>query len=96
MHFGGEHIHKLFCLLPSSNGSPLKMAEQVEKMAEEVILISAEQWCAMDIILQELRQSNLHFAGILVLAKGDQMQLPAIDGNDLFLGPVLQHKCLIT
>ena len=113
MHFSGEHIHKLFCLPPSSNGSPLKMAEQAlnkldfrndEKVlllavevlfVEEVSLISAEQWCAMDIILQELRQSNLPFAGILVLASGDQMQLPAIDGNDLFLSPVLQHKCLI-
>ena len=107
MHFGGEHIHKLFCLPPSSNGSPLKMAEQalnkldfrndkkvlllaVEVLfVEDVSLISAEQWCAMDIILQELRQSNLPFAGILVIASGDQMQLPAIDGNDIFLSPVL-------
>ena len=31
MHFGGEHIHKLFCLPPSSSGSRwpcFKMAEQ--------------------------------------------------------------------
>ena len=28
MHFGGEHIHKLFYLPPSSSGSPIKMAEQ--------------------------------------------------------------------
>ena len=30
MHFGGEHIHKLLCLPPSSSGSPIKwlVAEQ--------------------------------------------------------------------
>ena len=71
MHFGGEHIHKLFCLPPSSSGSPLKMAEQaVTKLdfrndkrmlllalevlfVEEIGLISAEQWSAMDIVLQQ-------------------------------------------
>ena len=106
MHFDGEHIHKVFCLPPSSNGFSLKMAEQAlnkldfrnEKkvlllavevlFVEEVSWISAEQWCAMYIILQELRQSNLPFAGILVIASGD-MQLPATDGNAIFLSPVL-------
>ena len=107
MHFGGEHIHKLFCLPPSSSGSPIKMAEQAltkldhrndKKMlllalevlfVEEVSLISAEQWSAMDITLQELKQSSLPFGGVLVIASGDQMQLPSIDGNDIFLSPVL-------
>ena len=28
IHFGGEHIHKLFCLPPSSSGSPIRIAEQ--------------------------------------------------------------------
>ena len=107
MQFGGEHIHKLFCLPPSSTGSPIKMAEQAlvkldhrndKKMlllalevlfVEEISLISAEQWAAMDIVLQELKESKLPFGGILVIASGDQMQLPAIDGNDIFLSPVL-------
>ena len=107
MHFGGEHIHKLFCLPPCSKGSPIKMAEQAltkldhrndKKMlllalevlfVEEVSLISAEQWSAMDITLQELKQSTLPFGGVLVIASGDQMQLPSIDGNDIFLSPVL-------
>ena len=106
MTFGGEHIHKMFCLPPSSNGSPVKMAEQAltkldfrnhKKIllalevlfVEEISLISAEQWSAMDIVLQELRQSSLPFGGILVIASGDQMQLPAIDGNDIFLSPLL-------
>ena len=70
MHFGGEHIHKLFCLPPCSKSSPIKMAEQEltkldhrndKKMlflalellfVEEVTLISAEQWSAMDMTLQ--------------------------------------------
>ena len=107
MHFGGEHIHKLFCLPPSSSGSPLRMAEQAltkldhrndKKMlllalevlfVEEISLVSAEQWSAMDIVLQELKESTLPFGGILVIASGDQMQLPSIDGNDIFLSPVL-------
>ena len=107
MHFGGEHIHKLFCLPPSSCGSPIKMAEQAlvkldhrndKKMllmalevlfVEEVSLISAEQWSAMDLTLQELKQSTLPFGGVLVIASGDQMQLPSIEGNDIFLSPVL-------
>ena len=107
IQLGGEHIYNVFCLPLSSNGSPLKMAEQalnkldfrsdkkvlllaVEVLfVEEVGLISAEQWCAMDIIHQDLRQSNLPFAGNSVIASGDQMQLRAIDGNDIFLSPVL-------
>ena len=106
IHFGGEHIHKLFCLPPSSSGSPIKMAEQAlneldhrnKKMlllalevlfVEEVSLISAEQWSAMDIVLQELKQTTLPFGGVLVIASGDQMQLPSIEGNDIFLSPVL-------
>ena len=97
----------MFCLPPSSSGSPIKTAEQAltkldhrndKKMlllalevlfVEEVSLISAEQWSAMDITLQELKQSSLPFGGVLVNASGDQMQLPSIDGNDIFLSPVL-------
>ena len=51
---------------------------------EEISLISAAQWAAMDIVLQELKESKLPFGGILVIASGDQMQLPAIDGSDIF------------
>ena len=107
MQFGGEHIHKLFCLPTVNNGSPLRMAEQAlskldykndKKMlllavevlfVEEISLISAEQWSAMDIILQELKQVTMPFGGILVVASGDQMQLPAISGSDIFFSPVL-------
>ena len=104
MHFGGEHIHKLFCLPPSSSGSPMaeqaltKLDHRNDKMlllalevlfVEEVSLISAEQWSAMDNTLQELKQSSLPFGGVLVIESGDQMQLPSIDGNDIFLSPVL-------
>ena len=104
MQFGGEHIHKLFCLPTVNNGSPSRMAEQalsklddknVKKMlllavevlfVEEISLISAEQWSAMNIILQELKQVKMPFGGILI-ASSDQMQLPAISGNDIFLVP---------
>ena len=36
-----------------------------------------------------LKESTLPFGGILVIASGDQIQLPSIDGNDIFLSPVL-------
>ena len=103
MHFGGEHIHKLFCLPPLSSGSPIKMAEQAlnkldhrneRKMlllalevlfVEEISLISAEQWSSMDIVPQELKQTTLPFGGVLMIARGDQMKLPSIEGNDIFL-----------
>ena len=106
MHFGGEHIHKLFSLPPSSCGSSIKKAEQAlmkldhrnDKMlltalevlfVEKVSLISAEQWSAMDLTLQELKQSTLPSGGVLVIASGDQMQLPSIEGNHICLSPVL-------
>ena len=43
----------------------------------------------MDIVLQELKQTTLPFGGVLVIASGDQMQLPSIEGNDILLSPVL-------
>ena len=107
MQFGGENIHKLFCLPPSSTESPIKMAAQAlvkldhrsdQKMlllalevlfVEEISLITAEQWAAMDVVLQELKESKLPYGGILVIASGDQMQLPAIDGNVIFSSPLL-------
>ena len=55
---------------------------------EEISLVSAEQWSAMDLILQHLRNCTLPFGGILVIASGDQMQLPAIQGREIFLNPV--------
>ena len=43
----------------------------------------------MDIILQQLRSCTFPFGGILVRASGDQMQLPAIQGREIFLSPIL-------
>ena len=61
---------------------------------EEVSLISAEQWSAMDIVLQELKQTTLPFNGVLVIASGDQMQLPSIEGNDIFLACFVDKFCV--
>ena len=55
---------------------------------EEISLVSAEQWSAMDLFLQHLRNCTLPFGGILVIAAGDQMQFPAIQGRENFLSPV--------
>ena len=105
--FGGEHIHRIFCLPTVVNASPVTIAEQaLQKLdrknekkcillaievlfVEEISLISAEQWSAMDIILQQLRSCSFPFGGILVIASGDQMQLPAIQGREIFLSPIL-------
>ena len=76
------------CPLLQDDKKMLLMALEVLSV-EEVSLINAEQWSAMDLTLQELNQSTLPFGGVLVIASGDQMQLPSIEGNDIFLSPIL-------
>ena len=48
----------------------------LEVLLEEISVISSEQWSAMDIVLQELKQVKLPFGGKLVIASGDHLQLP--------------------
>ena len=56
---------------------------------EEVGMISAQQFAAMDLILQRIRDVHVPFGGVLVLATGDPKQLPPQSGNQLWVSPVI-------
>ena len=58
-------------------------------MIEEIGLISAQHWAAMDLIMQSLKEVNVPFGGILVLATGDPCQLPSITGHNVFCSPLM-------
>ena len=51
---------------------------------EEVSLVPAELFCAMDLILRKIKNSNDSFGGALVIANGDCCQLPNISGKNIF------------
>ena len=53
-------------------------------LVEEISLINAETWSAMDLIMRNLRDSSSSFGGVLVLANGDCCQLPNINGYNIF------------
>ena len=51
---------------------------------EEVSLIHAELWATMDIMLQVLKENEIPFGGVLIIANGDCCQLPNVSGTDIF------------
>ena len=53
-------------------------------IVEEISLINAELWCAMDLILRQLRDNDQSFGGVFVVANGDCCQLPNITGYNIF------------
>ena len=53
-------------------------------IVEEISLINAELWCAMDLILRELKDSDKSFGGAFIVANGDCCQLPNITGYNIF------------
>ena len=56
---------------------------------EEISVLNAETWSAMDLILQKLKGNFEPFGGIYVLANGDCCQLPTVSGTDIFAASVL-------
>ena len=58
-------------------------------MIEEVGLISDQHWAAMDLIIQNFKEVNVPFGGILVLATADPRQLPSITGHNVFCSPLM-------
>ena len=52
---------------------------------EEVSMISAELWSAMDNVLQAVSENNLPFGGKIVISTGDFRQLPPPTGTFLLL-----------
>ena len=53
-------------------------------LVEEMSLINAETWSAMDLIMQNLKDNASSFGGVLVVANGDCCQLPNINGYNIF------------
>ena len=51
---------------------------------EEISLINAETWVAMDHILRKLKNNDSSFGGVAVIANGDCCQLPNITGQNIF------------
>ena len=58
-------------------------------LVEEITLINAQQWAAMDLILQQLKHSNVPFGGVFIIATGDRCQLPSVSGTNLFMSPMI-------
>ena len=51
---------------------------------EEVSLLSADTFCAIDPVLRKIRDVDESFSGLLVVANGDYCQLPNIAGYNIF------------
>ena len=72
----------------SKLNNDLKRKYFLEKLqvlfVEEVSLIHAELWATMDIMLQSLKQNEIPFGGVLIIANGDCCQLPNVSGTDIF------------
>ena len=56
---------------------------------EEISVLNAETWSAMDLILQKLKGNFEPFRGVYVLANGDCCQLPSVSETDIFAASVL-------
>ena len=52
---------------------------------EEIGMICIELWNAIDLILQHVRESDLPFGGVFVLANGDALQLPPPTGTPIWI-----------
>ena len=62
---------------------------------EEIGLVNAELVTTIDLILRSIRNSDVSFGGIFVIANGDTKQLPSISGTDFFLSSALlfSYQC---
>ena len=56
---------------------------------EEIGMICAEEFAAIDLILQSVRDSFLPFGGVLICATGDPKQLPPPQGRLIWTSPIM-------
>ena len=56
---------------------------------EEIGMISAEQYCAIDLIYQHIRCNRLPFGGVLLIGTGDARQLRPPSGSLLWMSPLM-------
>ena len=54
-------------------------------LVDECGQLSSEQWSLLDIILRQMRKSNMPFGGVLVLGTFDHMQIECINGLPFLL-----------
>jgi hypothetical protein len=74
--------------LLSLNNSPTKKASicAIDVLAfEEIGLLSNEYLNVIDKILRNLRNSEVPFGGVVIMATGDPRQLPPIDGKPVWI-----------
>ena len=57
-------------------------------LVKEISLRSAEQWAAMDLILQQLKNSNVPSCGVFIATTGEPCQLPSVPGTNLLMSPI--------
>ena len=80
-HYVEHAIRKLMC-----DPVKFKLVESIDVLfIEEVSMISAELWAAIDLVLQHVMESNVPFGGKLVISTGDFLQLPPPNGTLLVL-----------
>ena len=60
-------------------------------IVEEISVVNAELFSAMDLLLQKVKDNFSPFGGVFVLANGDCMQLPNVSGRDVFLSSSLLY-----
>ena len=56
---------------------------------EEIGMVSAEEFAAIDLIMQKVRDNYSPFGGVLVLGTGDPKQLPPPQGRLLWTSPII-------
>ena len=56
---------------------------------EEIGMVSAEEFAAIDYILQKTRESFAPFGGILIVGTGDPKQLPPPQGRLIWTSPII-------
>ena len=54
---------------------------------DEIGQLSAEMLCTLDIILRKIRQNNIFFGGLLIIATMDHKQLPPVKGTPFLVSP---------
>ena len=60
-------------------------------LGEEVSALNAELLCAMNLVLQKLKDTYKPFGGVYVLANGDRLQLPNVSEGDIFMSSSLLY-----
>ena len=100
LNIGGQTIHSFFKLPPrylssqaiENMGRDRKCAEIDILVIDEISMVRADVFDAIDILLRKNKNSSKPFGGIPVIVMGDIFQLPPIVGNDPNLNKVFKDR----